>query len=59
MVCPRYADLRIDLIDKIRHVSCCNINVIFFGNKHLKLDDNLIIVQAVHEFMKNSKRFSR
>ena len=53
-----YAGPRLQLIDKILNVSACNINIILFGNKILKFSDNKIIFQAVHEYMKSTKRFS-
>ena len=50
--------LELIYLEEINRVSVCNINIILFGNKNLKLAENIIIFQAVHEFMKNSKRFA-
>ena len=57
--CPRYAGPRVSLIEGINQLTDCNVNVILFGDRKLNLENNLLIFQSVHDYMKETKRFMK
>ena len=57
--CPLYAGPRAKLVENVRNITDCNINMLLFGKKNLNFIQKSLIFQSVHEFIKTSKRFDR
>jgi hypothetical protein len=55
--CPKYMELREQLIYKIDCVEPVTIDTLLYGNKDLSRNDNLEIFRIVHLFIKKTKRF--
>ena len=55
--CPLHAGPRADLMQTINEITDCNINILLFGNKELNFEQNCIIFQSVHKFIKDTNRF--
>jgi hypothetical protein len=55
--CPLFFNLRNDLHETIVERSSFNLKTLFYGDDNLKYDQNCMIFQAVHEYIKRSNRF--
>ena len=56
--CPLYDDIRLDLLTSVTSVTICNLSNLLYGNNDLDLDQNKVIFDAVHLFIKQSLRFN-
>lgn len=56
--CRRYTNERILLFRETRALHPLNTNMLLFGRPDLSYEQNIIIVEAVHKFIKTTKRFS-
>ena len=57
MKCPTFSNLRLDLFNSISVYSKISLKIILYGNNSLDLEKNKFIVDAVHSFIVDSKRF--
>ena len=55
--CPHYEDLCFELFNVISVYSHVNIDIILHGNCQLTTDQNMLIFDAVHKFITQSRRF--
>ena len=55
--CPLHAGSRMNLLNEINQLTDCNINIILFGDRKLNLENNKLIFQSVHKYMKDTHRF--
>lgn len=55
--CPRYTLLRNNLFSAIENVCQVSLAVILCGNFNLSNEENHVICEAVHHFIRDSKRF--
>ena len=55
--CPRYAAIRIELVNNIAPLSRISTAILLYGNKGLDLAENKLIFDEVHKFIKLSHRF--
>ena len=55
--CQRYVIQRTVLFNATRNFHPLSINILLFGNPDLSDQDNQIIFDAVHSFIKSSRRF--
>ena len=56
-VCNRYTNSRTELINSVTQICEVNLNVLLYGNLSLTLDQNKLIFEYVHKYIKDSKRF--
>jgi len=56
--CPIYSNARLQLFRDIRRLHPLNCNILLFGNSAVKYSENITIVNAVHNYIKNLKRFT-
>ena len=56
--CPTYNDARAVLLNTIANIATPTIDIILSGDSSLNCAQNSIIFQAVHRFIKMTKRFS-
>ena len=56
--CPNYAQIRNNMIQKISAITTVSLDTILYGNRHLSQNANYAIFDAVHEYTKDSNRFS-
>ena len=57
--CPMYTVEREQMIDTIhQQIDNIDINTILYGNESISIEQNQIIFQTVHEYIKNSGRFT-
>lgn len=57
LVCSFYRDARADLMYTISRVTNVTLEILLFGDSTLSLDSNKIIFEAVHKYIKETKRF--
>ena len=57
--CPIHVGPRQQMITNILRYTDCNINTTLFGDRNLTLEQNRIIFQSVHNFIKDSKGLIR
>ena len=55
--CPNYARERIVMFNKIEQIRNVTAKTLLFGNKNLTSEENLIVINAVHSYICESKRF--
>lgn len=55
--CNRFANSRLNLLNEISEYTTPTIEVILFGDPNLTVNDNILIVLAVQNYIKLSKRF--
>ena len=55
--CPIYDNIRNNLLLVLQIYGNINLNVILYGSNDLSLEENFDIVNAVHDYIKSSKRF--
>ena len=55
--CTRYSDIRQSLIDAVSNFTTPSLHVLLNGDDSLSIDENNDIFQAVHQFIRLSKRF--
>lgn len=56
--CPSYTLNRIILLDKLSAYEVdIDLKLLPFGDQSMSIEDNIQIVEAVHEYIKNSERF--
>ena len=58
LYCPLYNNIRLGLIATISGLTQVKIKTILSGDDSLDLDNNKLIFEAVHKFMKLSQRFN-
>ena len=58
LYCPLYQNERTALFNSIRPITEFQIDHILYGNPHLNLSNNYEIFNAVHTFIKTTRRFS-
>ena len=58
LYCPRYIGQRNKLINSLMRCTPVNINIILFGNNDVDFDTNKEIFRAVHQYIKDSNRFT-
>ena len=56
--CPLYDDIRVDLMTSVSSVTVCNLSNLLFGDDALGLNENMVIFDAVHLFLNQSRRFN-
>ena len=56
--CPIYSNERLQLFRDTRSLHPLNCNILLFGNSSFTYSENITIVNAVHNYIKNSKRFT-
>ena len=56
--CPIYSNERLQLFRDTRSLHPLNCNILLFGNSSFTYSKHIIIVNAVHNYIKNSKRFT-
>ena len=57
--CPMYTVEREQMIDTIhQQIDNIDINTILYGNESISIEQNQTIFQTVHEYIKNSGRFT-
>ena len=56
--CYRFSDLRISLFRATRQFHPLSIDKILFGSANLPFDQNCLLFEAVHTYIKNTKRLS-
>ena len=57
--CPMYTVEREQMIDTIhQQINNIDIKTILYGNESINIEQNQIIFQTVHEYSKNSGRFT-
>ena len=56
--CPLYNLQRQELVTIVNALSQCTLNVLLYGDDSLDYETNLIIVDAVHDYMIKSGRFN-
>ena len=56
--CTIYSNERLQLFLDTRRLHPLNCNILLFGNSAFTYSENITIVNAVHNFIKNSKRFT-
>ena len=56
-ICPMYDAPRVDLISSVSNLCTPSLDVLLNGNKNLDEISNIAIIEAVHLFIKQSKRF--
>ena len=56
--CKKIENQRVILFNSTRNFHPLNIDILLFGNSILSYEQNMIIVNAVHEFIKQTGRFS-
>jgi len=57
--CKVYKNERIKLFNETRHLHPINCKTLLFGNENLTHDENITIVNAVHSYIRNTKRFKQ
>ena len=57
--CPRYTNIRFDMINEIEKQSRCSLDIILFGNNEVDAKKNIAIFDAVHNYIQKSKRFCK
>mgnify|MGYP001591838763 CR=1 FL=1 len=55
--CPNYIDLRLNLFSIVAIYSQINLEILLHGNAELSEDINVIIFDAVHDYIEKSNRF--
>ena len=55
--CIKYNTIRLVLFQKTRSLHPLNINLLLYGSDNLNYNDNVLIFNAVQEFIKSSDRF--
>ena len=58
--CPLYANIRHDLLESLHFIQgqiTINANLLLYGSRNLKYDQNKVIFNAAHRFIAQSKRF--
>ena len=53
----RFSNQRILMFRETRPFHPLSVNYLLFGNPILSNDDNTLLFQAVHRYIKNTKRF--
>lgn len=56
--CVHYTNQRIILFNETRAYHPIGTNILLYGSETLSIEDNVIIVEAVHKFIKYSNRFN-
>ena len=56
--CPIYSNERLQLFRDTRNLHPLNCNILLFGNSSFTFSKHIIIVNAVHNHINNSKRFT-
>ena len=57
MSCAHFADLRLHLREKVEFICNFDINTLLYGSQNLSDVENMLVFDAVHEFILDSKRF--
>ena len=55
--CNKYTDQRYNLFSATRNFHPLNTNKLLFGDNNLSLEQNIVIVEAVHQYIRSTKRF--
>ena len=55
--CPLYYAQRIILRDVVTRYTQFDIKILLYGDSDINHDSNAVIVQAVHDYIRDSKRF--
>ena len=55
--CLNYTHSREDLLNALRPITEINLDIILFGNELVTPDENMIIFQAVHQYIQATHRF--
>ena len=55
--CPLYSNIRHDLINTVTSVTQFSIDVLLYGDNTRSFNENVEIFDAVHQYIKHSKRF--
>ena len=55
--CPNYANIRVQLKNKLEEKCKFYLQFILYGSKDLSDHDNMLVFDAVHEFISRSQRF--
>ena len=56
--CTNFINQRVTLFNATRKFHPLNINTLLFGNSQLSIEENSVIFESVHEFIKQTKRFA-
>ena len=57
---PLYANIRHDLLESLHFIQgqiTINANLLLYGSRNLKYDQNKVIFNAAHRFIAQSKQF--
>ena len=58
LTCPNYDDLRVTLREKVLAVTTFNFETLMYGSSELNLRQNMLVFDAVHEYILGSNRFA-
>ena len=56
--CTSYTNQRVTLFRSTRHVHPLSIDKVLFGDLNLTIEDNISLFKAVHQYIKDTKRFT-
>ena len=56
--CNRYRNERLQLFRETRHLHPLNCKLLLYGSNTFTHEDNITIVEAVHKYIKDTKRFT-
>ena len=57
LVCPRYFTQRISLHNFVSRLAEFKVETSLFGDRKIDYEDNVTIMLAVHEYIKDTERF--
>ncbi|MCG7876809.1 MAG: reverse transcriptase family protein [Candidatus Thiodiazotropha endolucinida] len=56
--CPKYTNQRVIMFTATHNFHPLNLDILLYGNAQLTFEQNMIIFNAVHSYIKNTGRFS-
>lgn len=57
MQCPLFIRARTVFMNTINTISTWNLNILLYGDDKLSIDNNKLIVEAVHRYLSETGRF--
>ena len=55
--CPLYYTQRLKLADSLNAISTFTLEILLNGDDNLDYESNVVLFQAVHDYIKDSERF--
>ena len=56
--CEMYTNQRVTLFRSTRFVHPLSIDKVLFGDSNISIEENISLVKAVHQYIKDTSRFS-